>query len=91
MEFQSSLIGLSLIIISWILLLIYMGNGILRKRFLIMYALGTAFLIIDSLIYDNILVGIFNLIILGLACSVLIKLGKKIKPVKNKNIKKKRK
>jgi hypothetical protein len=89
MEFQSSLLGLAIIIVAWILLLIYSKNGKLRYRFLIMYSIGTALLVIDSLINSDILVAIFNLIILGLACAVSIKISKAkkedIKPIRKKS------
>ncbi|MBR9703965.1 hypothetical protein GOV12_01010 [Candidatus Pacearchaeota archaeon] len=75
MVFQSSYIGLVLIMIAWLLQLYYAKKDRIKKRFIILYVLGTAWIVIDSLIYDNVTVAIFNIIILALACFVLIKVG----------------
>lgn len=83
MEFQftsiGTLIGLGAIIVAWISQFISMKRGEVKKRFLILYAVGTAILVIDNLFFIdniNILVGIFNLIILGVICAVIIKVSK---------------
>ncbi|MEM0465925.1 MAG: hypothetical protein QXW97_04475 [Candidatus Pacearchaeota archaeon] len=92
MEFQSSMIGLIIIIISWILQLIYSKKGEIRKRFIIFYGLGTAVLVIFNMINNDKVTGILNLFILGLVCAVLIKVSKiQLDKIESKNkIKKKR-
>jgi hypothetical protein len=88
---ESAIIGLSVIIIAWILQLIYSWNGKreIKKRFLVMYSLGVCLLIIDSYINDATLTGIFNLASLVVALLVLIRISaspsvKKISPKKRK-------
>lgn len=80
MIFQSSaLIGLSVIIIAWIIQLAYSwkGNREMKKRFLIIYAIGIALLVIDGYINDTKDVAIFNLISLILVMALLIRLSPK--------------
>lgn len=94
MEFQSATIGLSLIIIAWILQLIYSwdGNREIKKRCLIFYSLGTAWLVVDSFINNMNAVAIFNLIILVIVCFLLIKIGaeRKIEKSSRRTVRKKK-
>lgn len=97
MIFQSSaLIGLGVIIIAWIIQLAYSwkGNSQIKKRFLIIYAIGVALLIIDSYVNDSYLtdVAVFNLISLILAMIVLIRIGSKKSgtSTKSRSVKKRR-
>lgn len=80
MIFQSTaLIGLGVIIIAWIIQLAYSWNGGrgMKKAFLIIYGIGTALLIIDGWINDTQDTALFNLVILVLVMTVLIRLGYK--------------
>lgn len=88
MQIQT-IVGLGIIIIGLILQLGYSWNGKreIRKRFLILFALGTAWLVVDSFrnsLYWN---AAAYVITLGLVLGILIAIGN----WKNKNISKKKK
>lgn len=78
-KMESSIIGLTVIIIAWILQLIYSwkGKDSLSKNFLVIYAIGTALLIIDCYLNSLKWTGIFNTIILMFSLIVLIKVSAK--------------
>ena len=89
MIFQSSaLIGLSIIIIAWLIQLAYSwkGNREIKKRVLIVYAIGVALLVIDGYMTNVPDVAIFNLVSLILVMTLLIRIGsrKSARPVKRR-------
>ena len=73
----STIIGLSVIIIAWVVQLVYSWKGKkeIQTNFIIIYALGTGLLIIDCYLNDLRWTGIFNTIILMISLIVLIKAG----------------
>lgn len=92
---DSSVIGLSVIIIAWIVQASFSWNGNKRLSniFLIIYALGTALLIADAYAYKSGSIVIFNAIIIFLVCIVLIRYNEKkpkIKPALKAKGKKKK-
>jgi hypothetical protein len=90
---ESQIIGIMIIIVAWILQLIHSWNGKteIKKRFLILYAVGTAVVIILAS-KDNIKsVAFFNMIAMILSCLVLIRVSNLKKQEKAATKKKKRK
>jgi len=76
---ESAMIGLGVIAIAWILQLVYSWKGKkdIQSKFLIVYAIGTALLIIDCYLNDFRWTGIFNTIVLMLSLILLIRIGSK--------------
>jgi len=76
---ESAMIGLGVIAIAWILQLVYSWRGKkdIQTKFLIIYAIGTALLIIDCYLNDFRWTGIFNTIVLMLSLILLIKISYK--------------
>lgn len=86
-EFESATIGLSFIIIAWILQLIcsWKGERKIKKRFLIFYNLGIAWLVIDSFLIKGYMgTGIFYVIILIFSLAVFTRIGSVKNPVVRK-------
>ena len=74
---ESAIIGLSVIIIGWIIQLMNSWNGDreIKKRFLILYGVGAALLIIDAYINQLTYTAFFNLVVLVLVMATLIRIG----------------
>lgn len=76
---ESAIFGLGVIIISWLLQLIYSWKGRkdIQNKFLVIYSLGTALLVIDCYLNDLKWTGIFNTIVLMMSLITLIKVSSK--------------
>ena len=76
---ESAIIGLSVIALGWILQLVYSWKGKkdIQSKFLIVYSIGTALLIIDCYLNDLRWTGIFNTIVLMISLIILIKISPK--------------
>jgi membrane-bound ClpP family serine protease len=89
---ETAIIGLSVIILGWIIQLVYSWKGKkeIQRNFLILYSLGVALLIIDCYLNDLKWTGIFNTVSLMVALIVLIKISSVSKEVTKKRVLKKR-
>ena len=78
---ESAILGLAVIIIAWIFQLVYSWKGKkeIQSKFLTIYAIGSALLIIDCYLNELKWTGIFNTVILMLSLIVLIKVTAKEK------------
>lgn len=76
---ESAIIGLGVIGLAWILQLVYSWRGKkeIQNKFLIIYSIGTALLIIDCYLNDLRWTGIFNTIVLMLSLIILIRVSSK--------------
>ncbi|MBS3078533.1 hypothetical protein J4218_00250 [Candidatus Pacearchaeota archaeon] len=76
---ESAIIGLGVIAIAFILQLVYSWKGKkdIQPKFLIVYAIGTALLIIDCYLNDLRWTGIFNTIVLMISLILLIRISAK--------------
>jgi len=74
---ESAIIGLGVIAIAWILQLVYSWRGKkdVQSKFLIIYSIGTALLIIDCYLNDLRWTGIFNTIVLMISLIILIRIS----------------
>ncbi|MFA5856796.1 MAG: hypothetical protein WC867_05530 [Candidatus Pacearchaeota archaeon] len=74
---ESQIIGIMIIIVGWILQLIHSWNGTkeIKKRFLILYAVGSAIVIILTSKENLKSVAFFNMIAMILSCLVLIRIS----------------
>ncbi|MFA5259446.1 MAG: hypothetical protein WC979_08465 [Candidatus Pacearchaeota archaeon] len=84
---ESAVLGFSILTLGWIIQLIYSWNGKteIKKRFLILYGLGIALLVIDSYITEMMYTMTVNFICLVVVMLLLIRLNPtKTKPVKVK-------
>jgi heme A synthase len=84
---ESAVLGLSVLTLGWIIQLIYSWSGRteIKKRFLILYGLGTALLVIDSYMGGLMYTMTVNFICLVVVMLILMKVNPaKAKPVKVK-------
>jgi hypothetical protein len=93
MLIETSLVGLSVILIAWILQLTFSWNGNrnLGKNFLVIYMLGTALLVIDGYMNNLVLIPIVNFLTIIASAIVLIKISNKKGQVINNKTKKAKK
>ena len=72
-----SIIGLSIIVISWIIQFFQMNKRReISKAFLVMYSLGVLFLVIDAFKSNQIDFAVINILSMIIAIAVLIKFCK---------------
>jgi hypothetical protein len=91
---NSEILGISVIIVAWILQLASSWNGSkeIKKRFIILYAVGSALLVIDGQwINEDSAIAFVNVLCMLLACLVLIKISNKEKLSETKIIIKRKK
>jgi len=84
---ESAIIGLSVVILAWMIQAAYSWNGKkdVQKSFIVIYILGIALLVIDYYVNNLLDVAFFNVIILVLSCLILIRLGAKRENIDAKN------
>jgi hypothetical protein len=84
---ENAVFGLSVLTLGWIIQLIYSWSGRteIKKRFLILYGLGVALLVIDSYIVGTMYTMTVNFITLVVVMLLLIRISpKKSSPAKTK-------
>jgi len=76
---ENAVMGLTVLTLGWIIQLIYSWSGKteIKKRFLILYGLGTALLVIDSYVNQMMYTMTVNFICLVAVMLVLIKISSK--------------
>lgn len=76
---ESAVLGLSILTLGWIIQLIYSWNGgtEIKKRFLVLYGLGTALLVIDSYVTGMMYTMTVNFICLVVVMLVLMRVSPK--------------
>jgi len=76
---ETALLGLGLVVIAWIIQLVYSWKGSkeIKNRFLVIYAVGIALLVIDGYRTGMKSVAIFNLISLVIAMIIFIRVSSK--------------
>jgi hypothetical protein len=85
---ESAVLGLSVLTLGWIIQLIYSWNGKteIKKRFLILYGLGVALLVIDSYINELMYTMTVDFICLVVVMLVLIRISpRKARPARAKS------
>lgn len=89
---ESAIIGLGVISLAWIMQLVYSWKGRhdIQSKFLIVYSIGTALLIIDCYLNDLRWTGIFNTIVLMISLILLIKISSRREGIVKKSSRKKR-